>query len=613
MKCEKCKKKLTPYLLKQAQKVDGKLVFEVECYNCRSFNTISKKYYFRMRKDWEMPRIAPINNKLPSEMNVMIVSMGRCGISYIIFHLNQYHEEMFGKSIPFPKKNREMSPVIATRDRFPVPEGWCNVYDIDPRLLLKKPYDRILIVHRSLDIFMKVYAMYYPIDLGEDQKERFREKHKKDYEKVYGHTIDDPRVLRIDLDDLTNYTVDTFKLLMDFFNFPEMGRPPVLPIKPPGLRNWEAYSSLLRRGQPLSNTLQRIASNFSLRDGLLEYMGELKNLKIIPLNKVLIIGPRIHKGCHFSENIYYAFQEKGYDVQLLPLEEMGYRDPKMAIYKEKRVSFLLSKALEYCKEKPDLVLIDEAAWYFYHDLDIPVFYFHREFKRPPVVYYPDVAFFWHYRFAEYFKRTFAPHWAANIPKIEVMDIAFNTKDYKPKKKQYKGITLIAGRESLNNCIEMNELTAVAMLYQSMQEIQKVIKMGIRYIEDPQGGLTDERFREVLPQCEATWIQMPIRQFVSRRILEAMACKVLCIIKIENDEHEDILFRMGFQNGVHYIKIDELEELKELNSNWDYSQIEYMIENAYDVVINNHTYKHRVDFIVQMYQDWMLRSKGVMIE
>ena len=93
-----------------------------------------------------MKKIPPINSKLPSEMNVIFCSLQRCGISWIIRILSQFHEEMFGEPIPYTKENAEISKVIATRERFPLPQRWNCVYEADPKQLVKRGYDRIVIV-----------------------------------------------------------------------------------------------------------------------------------------------------------------------------------------------------------------------------------------------------------------------------------------------------------------------------------------------------------------------------------------------------------------------------------------------------------------------------------
>ena len=606
-------------MLKQAGYVNDELTFEVECINCRKVNTVSLKTYFHIKKDFEMPRMKPIGLKMPSNMNVMIVSMSRCGISWVVRELNMLHEKTFGKSISL--RAEKVSMVEVTRTRFPVVKGWNNIYDVNPLDVLKtkdngEKYDRVLIVKRKWETISKVHEIYYPDYLSEAQKVIWREKDKKMYDLVYGQEIDDPRCLMINLEDVNNYTVDTYNELMDFFNFPSESRPIIAPILAPE-RNSEAYSSILKKGQPLIERLNKINSFYEVTlDGLLQLKRMRSKLKIIPLEKVLIIGPNIHKRCHFSENILYAFQEKGIEAELLPLEKIngGMDNIKNAEYKDFSRLLPLSKALEFADMKnPDLIVIDEPHWYMYNDLKIPVFYVHREFKRPPKVYYPDVAFFWHDGVLNYFKNMFAPHWVANTNRLSIMPIAFDSNVYNPEKKTYKGINMLGGRESLKECMDMKELTHLGMIHLLGKELKEYIDAGFIYIEDPEGGLNDERYREILPACEALFVHMPRGQYTTRRMIEAMACKVVCFIIIENPEHRVILEKMGLKAGVHYVEIKGITDLLEYKKTFKYKNYKAMVEAAYKVVREDHTFLNRVDTLIEFYNEYALRNNEVFVE
>jgi hypothetical protein len=626
--CEFCHQKLNHLLVRQLIKNNNEILVDVECVNpeCQRHNYMSEDAYFYLKDDFlDKPLVLKKNLKLPSEMSVIFVSMKSCGISWIIRELSKYHKAMFGKPIIFTPNNAEISTQIATKPRFPLPKGFNNVYGVDPQLLLDKVdpdgnrYDRVVVIHRPLEELLNVYKIRMGNEkLNLDFVEKLLEKAKVEYNNVY-HEIEDPRLLRIDLWDANQYTEAIFNELMDFLNFPTYMRPPVVRVKTLSfMALMEAYSSVWDKNFKLTGMLGRVEGLFKLTyDGILEYLAKnamVYNKKKITLKNVLVVGPRIHSGSHFSENIFYAFNEKGYNTELLSLEKLGWGKPECEIYKQHKQLYPLSKALEVVNMKPDLIVFDEPAWCFYNDVDIPVFYTHREFKRPPKVFYPDIALFWHVGVANYFKKMFAPYWAGQIPKLEVLSIAVDLKRFKPNvNKTIKGITLLMGREAMSACVSMNELTAVSTLYESIREIREVISLGINVYDDPDKGLSNERFRELLPQCEAIWCHIPTRQYVSRRILEAMACKTLCVIKIENEEHENVLYDMGFQAGVHYLKIDKISEMKKMHENWNFKNVKYMIENAYKVVTENHSFLNRVDQLVDLYMDYGMRYKGVVVE
>lgn len=270
MKCTYCRKKLNPYLLKQVVfDKDQKLIFEIECFGCRKYNYVDIGTYFQIRKDFEMPKIEPINNKLPKDLNVMVLSTERCAISWIAFVISNVHEAMFGEPIEW---SFEVSRVISTRKRFPIIKGWSNVYNVKPEQLLEKEYDKVLVIQRDFEELKKAHLLYNREDIiydiyqtGEDdikkREEAMMKSLKKDYDIVYGREIDDPRYHKVHLEDLNKYTVATFNEVLDFLNFPSHGRPAIVPVSPPH-RNWEAYSSILPKGHEICKRLKEIDEKY---------------------------------------------------------------------------------------------------------------------------------------------------------------------------------------------------------------------------------------------------------------------------------------------------------------------------------------------------------------
>jgi len=624
LNCTFCGTKLNPYLLKQVSKDNDKLVFEIECLNCRRYNYVNEEFYLNIKKDYEFPITQPINNKMPSEMNVIFCSMNGSAISWIIRELSDYHMEMFGKPIIFTKDNAEISSQIATKDHFPIPKGWNNVYSIDPQLLLDKvdpdgnKYDRIIVVHRPLNVFKNIYKIRMTMQgVGNDFIEKILKKSEDEYNLVY-HEIKDPRLYRIDLWDANQYTKAIFNELMDFLNFPRRNRPPVLRTRTlPFEALFEAYSSVWDKDFKLTGMLGRVEGLFQLtNDGILDYIAKYmmdKNMNNIELKNILIIGPGIDKGCHFSENILEAFKEKGYNAELLDLIKLGWHSKENDVYKKRYEYFPNSKALTFTKMIPDLILFDEPAWDFYNDVKIPVFYYHREYERTPTVYYPDRAYFWHQGVINDWEGIRGnPHWCNKVKVKKVIGPAINPKRFNINQpKTIRGVTCLGGRETMLGCLQTKESRATEYLTYSYQEIKEFIKLGFPFIEDNNNGLTDERYRELLPTCESLWFCAPLGQYVSRRILEAMYCKVVVIMRLESEEHRKALQEMGFNANEHYVEIKELKDMVELNKTWKYENYKDMTEKAYNVVINRHLFSHKVDFIVNEYKDYMIKSKVIM--
>jgi len=263
MKCINCKGYLNPLAIRQAYIENNELKFEVECMNphCRTHNYMSKDTYLRLRADFlnltqEVPYVK--NLKLPYEMNVIFVSMERCGISWIIEVLSKVHNIMFGIPISFNdrenKERRELSPIIATRHKFPLPTGWNNVYCVDPQKLIDRGYDKVICVQREYETMKKAHKLY---EGAHDRIERMLIHFNRNYKKVYENEIKHPNYLKVHLEDLNRYTVATFNEIMDFLNFPDTGRPIIVPTSPPE-RNWETWSSIMEKGKKVNKRLAKI-------------------------------------------------------------------------------------------------------------------------------------------------------------------------------------------------------------------------------------------------------------------------------------------------------------------------------------------------------------------
>ena len=617
MNCEFCREPLNPYLNKAIPSEDG-MVYEIECLKCRKVNVVNEEMFRAIFKDFKHPTVQPINKKFPSEMNVIFTSMPRSGISWVIGALSPYHYQMFGKPITFTPEIPEQK---AKRKDKPLPKGWSNIYEIDPQILLDRidpeglQYDRVICIERSLETTLKVNRLaLLKKGLDPDHVDKILTKMEAIYPKIM-KDIDDPRYLKISLEDINNYPTASMNELMDFFNFPKIGRPPVVDFKPHWFeRNWEFISTMLKKGQSPVKFLHNINADFMLtKDGLLELLMS-EDLEDNQLQNVLVIGPGFDKGCHMSENITEAFIKKGYNAQLLDLVELGYYDTQMKPYNQKKRLYKISEALKHVDFTPDLIFFDEPYWYFENDTKILSFYYHRDFERNPMIYYPKVAYFWHQEVISDFRSQWGhPHWSEKTRNLRIMPPAFNPSQFNiNQEKTIKGVTCLAGRETMKGCLQVREPNAQQYLNQSLREIIEYIDLGLNWIESEKGGLTDEEFRELLPQCESLWICLPLRQYMSRRMFEAMYCKTVCIFITESEVHVDILKDLGFYPNEHYIQIKNVSDMVELNKNWNYEDYKEMIDNAHEVVVNNHTFEYRVDFIVNEYKEFKKKG-GVIVE
>ena len=314
-----------------------------------------------------------------------------------------------------------------------------------------------------------------------------------------------------------------------------------------------------------------------------------------PLKRVLIIGPNYPERCHFSENIYDLWNEDpNYEIKIIGDTEL----PVNSMHIQKGLELQLSVVIEKLEEwKPQLVIYDQVNVNFMNDLQVPVFYHHRNYYRDVRMFYPTVVYFWHDELLKYYETRFKVNWMAQIPFKDVMYIPVNPKRYKPEKKIYKGVNGIGFREPPSFAYEINDLFELGPVRLLEQEYNKFIELGFNMFETP---IMDDEYRELLPKCEALWIPLSAGQYTSRRMIEAMACKTLCILKLESKIHEKVLQKMGFYNGEHYIGVDRLDEIEQAFI--ETTNKKEIIENAYSQVLNNHTYQNRIEQIIKKYEE-----------
>ncbi len=326
-----------------------------------------------------------------------------------------------------------------------------------------------------------------------------------------------------------------------------------------------------------------------------EVFNRKEDPKSFELRSLLIIGPKRHKGYHFSEKMFTTFRNKGYLVDYSCPEDL--RDDNFDKYISKEKRFSLTKVLKYCRFTPDLILIDECHFHWDNDVNMTVFYHQREFKRPPTVYHPDVIFFWREGFIKYWKNIFAPGYMNKVKHHEVLPLSINKDFFKPEKKKYLGIIGIGFREELNWVLQASDLATSSDTELIRDEEIKFKALGFKYFDTP---IDDDLYHSLLPTCDILWIPIAKKQYLSHRMFEAMACKTICLIRIQDAEHEQVLADLGFLRGKHYIGCDSIEKFKELDLKK--IDLELIRENAYNLVQEKYTDDHVADHLVNLYNE-----------
>ena len=191
------------------------------------------------------------------DQNVILTSVQLGGVGWFTSILSEVHKDMFGLPIRW---NYEISRFEATRVRRPLPKGWCTVWDARPEDLVKRKYDKVIGLQKSLEDVYYSHALYNRPDMTYqeilDKEPWFFNAVKEKWLRME-KTFEDERYMRFHLDDLNNHTCEFFKKALDFLGFPDEGRPIIVPVKV--YRNWECYSNVgFKKDKPLVGQLVKI-------------------------------------------------------------------------------------------------------------------------------------------------------------------------------------------------------------------------------------------------------------------------------------------------------------------------------------------------------------------
>ncbi len=271
MKCKACKANLN-HLQVEDISIDEEenFIAEIRCFNpdCREVNYLSMNSYFALKREVEgnsevLRRLDnKVDKKLPSELNILMLSMERSGSSWLAAHISECHRETFGI---LPLWNHEISRAIAVKERFELPQGWNSVYDLDIKQVIARDYDKIILLQKDYDSLCRDIWLYNHPDkaFDDDFMVRLRRNVRKYWDLMFDQAFEDSRVIRIRLEDLNNFTYWEMNRLLDHLEFPRFGRCHIMAINPPE-RHWQVYSDVLTTGTRVCARLRRIQEQYDL-------------------------------------------------------------------------------------------------------------------------------------------------------------------------------------------------------------------------------------------------------------------------------------------------------------------------------------------------------------
>lgn len=325
---------------------------------------------------------------------------------------------------------------------------------------------------------------------------------------------------------------------------------------------------------------------------------------------ILVLGHKSNQRSHSEENIAMEFVRLGHEVSFVSIEDIQKKLTEMRykLHRMQKLPFRLSR-FNPEDDKIDFIYIDQNDFEWLNDVKPPVFYNHKYVHRRFSVFYPTVGLYLTTPLKEYCEYPSAPYENYQTKYKFIFPSATETETYKPKPKEYKGISWFGSRNASEETVDDQDLMGIPQRQISIWERKWVRQLALEcnvpfnIFETP---IPTPKYREILPKLECHFFTIPYGQYISRMVFETMACKTLLMTILYSDKCERILEEMGFKNGIHYIGVRSFSDIPEAYMNANREEI---VENAYNVVMERHLWKHRAEFIIQKYEELFVHENS----
>ena len=190
--------------------------------------------------------------------------------------------------------------------------------------------------------------------------------------------------------------------------------------------------------------------------------------------------------------------------------------------------------------------------------------------------------------------------------VDTMYSYVNPNDFYPENKIISGICGIGFRKHWDKWFSM--VGSLKPLVEVMKkETDHFIQLGYQYFYTP---IKDLAYRALLRNIEALNPLTANGGYITRRMLEGMACKTLLIFRLDfvlrdgirdSSIHRNMLEEMGYFAGKHYIEVKDVEDMEKVWNKLTEKDKEEIRENAYKLTLERHTPINRAKQILKDYE------------
>lgn len=274
--------------------------------------------------------------------------------------------------------------------------------------------------------------------------------------------------------------------------------------------------------------------------------------------------------------------------------------------------FPLSRVLDNHFPEADFIFLENPKFFFNNDVNIPVFYYHRDLKNAIYVKNPTHLGlrFWslirakdgrpkggHPELIELYHPEI--WWNNDIKKVWLchaisQDEFGKLNRYKDLERNKKGIAYYGSYKSVRRMMYNNNYTYE--IYHKHREIIDYIEkwdlaLGFRHVNEE---LDD--YKKHLFEFDATVIIPGWSSWETRRLYEASYCDCVPILYIEDDNARAVFGKQGYIDGETCITFTKKHKLMRLNIyNYD---LDYIRKKGRDLVVKRHTYEVRIKELIK---------------
>lgn len=260
------------------------------------------------------------------------------------------------------------------------------------------------------------------------------------------------------------------------------------------------------------------------------------------------------------------------------------------------------KPFEY-KYNPDVIMVDQTYRVFKNDCENTawVVYRQREFTHFPDMLNPDVLYQGYPMRNEVFKM----YYPYEYSKINIKGNLFCAVDPElfpvpNQEKSFKGLQDIGWNVKYWQLATCNGPFAKVFIEEQERFSRECRKEGL--VNSWEAPIDFDKYREILRNSSAILIDGGYYGWLTRRIFEAAASKTLMVIRIYSPEQLGFYGEIGLNDKAMFINcIEDIEALPlKIETEVRYNKI---VEKAYKWVMENHTYRHRAEQLVEDLNLW----------